>query len=205
MEIVDARVDPALVPDGSRAVVIAEHQNEYRDLPSMTRTARDGASKGLTSGPLRFCLREYRDMLYSDPMKQPRPPKPDTSIKDLARHRIRLWARASGRTQTDIARVIGRSQVWVSQYLSGGQDADIDDLCKLARVFGHTLTVLFEELKDPTHQVVLDAFCAIPEDDRGLALEMLQSLARPRLPARARPASGRPKPVRLAEAIGSRK
>jgi len=35
MEIVDPRVDPRLVPDGSRAVVIAEHQAEYRDLPSI--------------------------------------------------------------------------------------------------------------------------------------------------------------------------
>lgn len=35
MEIADPRVDPALVPDGSKAVVIAEHQDEYRDLPSI--------------------------------------------------------------------------------------------------------------------------------------------------------------------------
>ena len=35
MKIVDPRVDPALVPDGSRAIVIAEHQDEYRDLPSI--------------------------------------------------------------------------------------------------------------------------------------------------------------------------
>ena len=35
MEIVDPRVDPSLVPEGSRAVVIAEHQDEYRDLPSI--------------------------------------------------------------------------------------------------------------------------------------------------------------------------
>lgn len=34
-EIVDPRIDPALVPDGSRAVVIAEHQSEYLDLPSI--------------------------------------------------------------------------------------------------------------------------------------------------------------------------
>lgn len=39
MEIVDPRVDPALVPDGSRAIVIAEHQDRYRDLPSI-RTPR---------------------------------------------------------------------------------------------------------------------------------------------------------------------
>jgi hypothetical protein len=35
MQIVDPRVDPALVPAGSRAIVIAEHQAEYRDLPSI--------------------------------------------------------------------------------------------------------------------------------------------------------------------------
>lgn len=35
MDIVDPRVDPALVPEGSRAVVIAEHQTEYQDLPSI--------------------------------------------------------------------------------------------------------------------------------------------------------------------------
>jgi hypothetical protein len=35
MEIVDPRVDPSLVPEGSRAIVIAEHQEEYRDLPSI--------------------------------------------------------------------------------------------------------------------------------------------------------------------------
>lgn len=35
MEIVDPRIDPRLVPEGSKAVVIAEHQDEYRDLPSV--------------------------------------------------------------------------------------------------------------------------------------------------------------------------
>lgn len=39
MDIVDPRVDPSLVPDGSRAVVIAEHQDEYRDLPSVRTPA----------------------------------------------------------------------------------------------------------------------------------------------------------------------
>lgn len=35
MEICDPRVHPSLVPEGSRAVVIAEHQQEFRDLPSI--------------------------------------------------------------------------------------------------------------------------------------------------------------------------
>jgi hypothetical protein len=35
MNIVDPRVDYRLVPNGSKAVVIAERQEEYRDLPSI--------------------------------------------------------------------------------------------------------------------------------------------------------------------------
>lgn len=35
MEIVDPRIPPILVPEGSKAVVIAERQDEYRDLPSV--------------------------------------------------------------------------------------------------------------------------------------------------------------------------
>jgi hypothetical protein len=35
MEPVDPRIDPALVPAGSRAVVFAEHQPEYAPLPSV--------------------------------------------------------------------------------------------------------------------------------------------------------------------------
>lgn len=35
MDIVDPLVHPSLVPSGSKAVVIAEHQDEYRDLPSV--------------------------------------------------------------------------------------------------------------------------------------------------------------------------
>lgn len=35
MKPIDPRIDPALVPAGSKAVVIAEHQDEYIDLPSV--------------------------------------------------------------------------------------------------------------------------------------------------------------------------
>jgi hypothetical protein len=35
MDIVDPRIDPRLVPPGSKAVVFAEHQPEYQDLPSV--------------------------------------------------------------------------------------------------------------------------------------------------------------------------
>lgn len=35
MNIVDPRIDPKLVPEGSRPVIIAEKQDEYRSLPSV--------------------------------------------------------------------------------------------------------------------------------------------------------------------------
>lgn len=35
MEPVDPRVHPALLPPGCRALVVAEHQDEYQNLPSI--------------------------------------------------------------------------------------------------------------------------------------------------------------------------
>ena len=35
MKPIDPRIDPALVPPGSKAVVMAEHQAEWMDLPSV--------------------------------------------------------------------------------------------------------------------------------------------------------------------------
>ena len=40
MEPVDPRIDPRLVPDGSKAIVIAEHQEEFKDLPSVRTPMR---------------------------------------------------------------------------------------------------------------------------------------------------------------------
>ena len=35
MEPIDPRVDQSLLPDGSTAVVIAEHQDQFKNLPSV--------------------------------------------------------------------------------------------------------------------------------------------------------------------------
>jgi len=47
MKPVDPRIDPSLVLPGSKAVVIAEHQDEYIDLPSVRTPAlvEDGELK----------------------------------------------------------------------------------------------------------------------------------------------------------------
>ena len=35
MKPIDPRIDPSLVPPGSRAVIVAEHQDKWLDLPSV--------------------------------------------------------------------------------------------------------------------------------------------------------------------------
>ncbi len=43
MTPIDPRVDPSLVPPGSKAVVIAEKQDEYIDLPSVCTPAHENS------------------------------------------------------------------------------------------------------------------------------------------------------------------
>jgi predicted XRE-type DNA-binding protein len=65
-------------------------------------------------------------------------------LQELARARIKGWLAANPRiTQIKLAEAVGMSQTWVSQYKSGEQDADCDQLAAMAAVFGHTLSELF--------------------------------------------------------------
>jgi hypothetical protein len=51
MEPIDPRIDPRLVPPGSKAVVVAEHQDEYRNLPSIVTPQRYDATNGRVTRP----------------------------------------------------------------------------------------------------------------------------------------------------------
>lgn len=106
-------------------------------------------------------------------------------LSDLARHRILAWLAANPRiTQTKIAAEIGVSQTWVSQYKSGDQDADIDQLDAMARVFGHTLIELLDLRPDPKERELLDAYRAVEASRRPLAIEVVKAMI-------AQPAAGR--------------
>ena len=80
-------------------------------------------------------------------------------------------------TQDTVAKAVGVSQSWVSLYKSGDVDADIDQLEAMARVFGHTLTELLDLRPDPKERDLLDAYRAIPEPSRAVALEMMKAMA----------------------------
>jgi transcriptional regulator with XRE-family HTH domain len=64
-----------------------------------------------------------------------------TELSELARKRLVQWMDGHPSiSQTEIGRAIGHGQGWVSKYRRGEQEADIDELDGMARVFGHTLT-----------------------------------------------------------------
>lgn len=80
-------------------------------------------------------------------------------------------------TQEKIASEVGVSQSWVSLYKSGEQDADIDQLAAMARVFGQTLMELIDLRPSPKEQALLDAFREIEPGRRDFAIEVVKQLA----------------------------
>jgi transcriptional regulator with XRE-family HTH domain len=101
-------------------------------------------------------------------------PAPPPRRDDLVRERIRRWIQSSGVTQTAVATLIGKPQPWISRYLGGELDADFETLERLARVFGHSLTALFDSPADPAEARVIDLYRALPEKSRLLAIQLLE-------------------------------
>jgi transcriptional regulator with XRE-family HTH domain len=98
-------------------------------------------------------------------------------LSDLARHRILTWLEANPRiTQTKLAAEIGVSQTWVSQYKTGDQDADIDQLAAMARVFEHTLMELLDLRPDPKENDLIEAYRKLRPAARPLAVQMLKEM-----------------------------
>lgn len=102
------------------------------------------------------------------------------SLAELARQRIVAWMAANrSLTQQDVAREVGVSQSWVSQYKSGDVDADIDQLAAMARVFGHTLMELLDLRPDPKERALLETFRQLRPEARTLAVQMLEAMIPP--------------------------
>lgn len=112
------------------------------------------------------------------------------TLLELARHRLVQWMAANPKiTQTAIGRAVGHSQVWVSRFKLGAQDADIDELDAMARVFGHTLNELIDARPNPKEQDLIDAYRAIEASKRPLAIEVVRAMTGV-LPAPARKRTG---------------
>lgn len=101
-------------------------------------------------------------------------------LMELARHRLTQWMDANPKiTQTAIGRAIGHHQVWVSRFRSGAQDADVDELEAMAKLFGHTLAELFDLRPDPKERDLIEAFRKLRPEARSLVIQMLQQMTPP--------------------------
>lgn len=121
------------------------------------------------------------------PTLAPMPP----SLQDTARVQIQRWIRSTGITQAAFGERIGRTQVWVSKYLKGEFDADIDTLQQMAQVFRHSIPQLLDFPSDPDEETVLTLYRALRPEVRRLTVELLREMGRgrgpkPRSPTRPR-------------------
>jgi transcriptional regulator with XRE-family HTH domain len=108
------------------------------------------------------------------------------TLDEVARGQIRKWIQSTGITQTNLAERIGRNQAWMSRYLAGDYDADLETLQKMALVFGHSLSTMLELPKDPEEAALLSAYRALRQEARVLALNVLQEWGRGRARGRSR-------------------
>jgi len=107
-------------------------------------------------------------------------------LNELARQRLTLWRKANHAiTQATIAKAVGVTQGWVSKYERGEQDADVDQLDAMARVYNHTLYELFDVRPDPKERALVEAYRRLRPDARALALHMIEAMSPP-VPERGR-------------------
>jgi len=117
----------------------------------------------------------------------PPPPSPPSRLDEIARKRIQSWIAATGVSQAEISRRVDRTGAWLSRYLRGEFDADLETLQRIARVFGHSLAALLDVPTDPVEEEVLSLFRACPQDAREAVLHMLRVITRRlRKPGRSR-------------------
>jgi len=102
------------------------------------------------------------------------------SLDQQARERIKAWVASTGVTQTELAERVGRNQAWMSRYLKGEFDADLDTLAKIAACFGFTLIALLDLPRDPHEARLVEEFRALPPRGRASLLDFLGTLRQSR-------------------------
>src|SRR4029077_2246017 len=88
------------------------------------------------------------------------------TLDELARGRIKAWISSTGITQVNLGERISKNQAWMSRYLGGEFDADLETLQKMAKVFGHSLSALLDAPTDPEEAKLLDAYRALTPEGR---------------------------------------
>lgn len=100
------------------------------------------------------------------------------SLQTIARTNLKQWLVSTDTTQTYVCAQIGRNQPWLSRYLKGEIDADIDTLAQMAAVFEHSLFALLSVPADPEEALLVKLYRACRPTGRRAALAMLRELSR---------------------------
>lgn len=101
------------------------------------------------------------------------------SLDTVARQQVIAWLRGSGVTQADLASRIGRTQMWVSRYLKGEFNADMDTLAAIAATFGHQFTQLFRFPDDPGEAALIRVYRAMRPEARPRFIALGQDVVGP--------------------------
>ena len=109
-------------------------------------------------------------------------PASSSTLDQQARQRILTWIRTTGMRQAELAERVGKTQAWLSRYLSGQLDADLRTLDLLARQFGHSLVALLDLPAEPKEAKLIEMYRALPADARMVADQLFQSWTRPYRP-----------------------
>jgi transcriptional regulator with XRE-family HTH domain len=93
---------------------------------------------------------------------------------DAARSKVAQWLSVSKMTQTALAETIGRNQAWMSRYLDGEFDTDLETLEKIATAFNHSLFELLDTPQNSTEVEVIERWRALKPSGRKLVLDVLR-------------------------------
>jgi transcriptional regulator with XRE-family HTH domain len=125
--------------------------------------------------------------IFATPVKKNRNASNPSTLDEIARNKIRLWIVGSGLTQVEIATRVGRTPGWLSRYLKGEFDADLEQLKKFTLAFKVPFFALFEEPgSSPDEARLLADFRAAGPEGRQLILNAAEFAARPPGTNRAR-------------------
>jgi transcriptional regulator with XRE-family HTH domain len=116
------------------------------------------------------------------------------TLSALVRARLRAYLESlpSRPTQAVIGEAIGRTQTWVSHYLSGRHEVDLDTLARLCAFLRVDLASLLTERGEIRHTVdpslaeVLTLFESLTDEERETVRDILRVLARRPAAKRAR-------------------
>jgi transcriptional regulator with XRE-family HTH domain len=112
-------------------------------------------------------------------------------LVEVARARLQRWKDANPQiTQRKVAETVGHEQSWVSFYLSGKQNATVDELDAMARAFNHTLAELLDLRPSSKEADLIEAFRELAPERRDFAIEVLRQIAPPKKRGRSRKQNG---------------